>query len=160
VLGVRIPPGLPFYVESFALPDIVAVQVLVTVWSQMKTKNQKAKNKKTGKPGENNAEVKQKLSPGKSPSVSKSVSKPATAKSPARKVPEKKGETKASIGEYVRKGGQFLREAKMELKKVKWPTRKELLATTAVVIVLVLFCALFLGLVDFGLIKLIKNIVG
>ncbi len=48
----------------------------------------------------------------------------------------------------------------MELKRVKWPTRKELLATTAVVIVFVLFCALFLGLVDFGLIKLIKNIVG
>lgn len=48
----------------------------------------------------------------------------------------------------------------MELKKVKWPTRKELLASTAVVIVLTLIVALFLGLVDFGLIKIIKNIVG
>ncbi len=126
----------------------------------MKTKSQKAKKKKTGKPGQKNAEVKQKLGPGTTPSTSKSVSKPSTAKGSVRKVVEKKGEPKASIGQYVRKAGQFLREAKMELKKVKWPTRKELLASTAVVIVLVLFCALFLGLVDFGLIKLIKNIVG
>ena len=48
----------------------------------------------------------------------------------------------------------------MELKKVKWPTRKELLASTAVVIVLVLVVSFFLGIVDFGLIKIIKNIVG
>ena len=147
MLGVRIPPGLPFYVESFALPDPLAVQVLVPVWSQMKTKNQKARKKKTGKSGA-------------TASTSKSVSKASAVKGPARKTVEKRGEPKASIGQYVRKAGQFLREAKMELKKVKWPTRKELLASTAVVIVLVLFCALFLGLVDFGLIKLIKNIVG
>ncbi|OPX37058.1 MAG: preprotein translocase subunit SecE [Desulfobacteraceae bacterium 4484_190.2] len=58
------------------------------------------------------------------------------------------------------KVSQFFREAKMELKKVKWPTRKELLASTAVVIVLTLFISLFLGLVDFGLIKILKNVVG
>ncbi|MBW1912118.1 MAG: preprotein translocase subunit SecE [Deltaproteobacteria bacterium] len=56
--------------------------------------------------------------------------------------------------------GQFLRESKMELKKVKWPTRKELLASTAMVIFLVLLVALYLGMIDFGLIKVIKNIVG
>ncbi len=48
----------------------------------------------------------------------------------------------------------------MELKKVKWPTRKELLASTAVVIVLVMIVSFFLGLIDFGLIKIIRNIVG
>jgi len=56
--------------------------------------------------------------------------------------------------------GRFLRESRMELKKVKWPTRKELLASTAMVIFLVLLVAFFLGLIDLGLIKLIKNIVG
>lgn len=61
---------------------------------------------------------------------------------------------------YIRRGGQFLRESRTELKKVKWPTRKELLASTAVVIFLVLLVSLFLGLVDFGLIKIIKNILG
>ena len=67
---------------------------------------------------------------------------------------------KGSIFKYVNIMGQFLRESKMELKKVKWPTRKELLASTAMVLFLVLVVALFLGLIDFGLIKVIKNIVG
>jgi preprotein translocase subunit SecE len=48
----------------------------------------------------------------------------------------------------------------MELKKVKWPTRKELLASTAVVIVLVLLVSFYLGVIDFGLIKMIKAVVG
>jgi preprotein translocase subunit SecE len=53
-----------------------------------------------------------------------------------------------------------LRESRTELKKVKWPTRKELLASTAVVVGLTLLISFFLGLIDFGLIKIIKNIVG
>ena len=55
---------------------------------------------------------------------------------------------------------QFLTEAKVELRKVTWPTRKELLSTTAVVIILVLLVAFFLGVVDLGLVKIIKNVIG
>jgi preprotein translocase subunit SecE len=78
----------------------------------------------------------------------------------ARREPEKRAERKANILGYLNVATQFLREAKMELKKVKWPTRKELLASTAMVIFLVLIVSLFLGVIDFGLIKIIKNIVG
>lgn len=78
----------------------------------------------------------------------------------SKKVSEKKVTGDRSIKKYVGKASQFFREAKMELKKVKWPTRKELLASTAVVIVLTLIISLFLGLVDFGLIKILKNVVG
>lgn len=56
--------------------------------------------------------------------------------------------------------GLFLRQAKIELKKVKWPTRKELIASTVVVIVLTLLVSLYLGLVDLGLIKIIKHVIG
>lgn len=78
---------------------------------------------------------------------------------------QKKGIDKKKDGNkspiiYIRKLSQFLRDSKTELKKVKWPTRKELLASTAVVIVLTLFVAFYLGLVDFGLMKIIKAIVG
>jgi preprotein translocase subunit SecE len=94
----------------------------------------------------------------------KPLSKEGVQKRPVRtnskKVPEKKLTVDRSIKKYVGKASQFFREAKMELKKVKWPTRKELLASTAVVIVLTLIVALFLGLVDFGLIKILKNVVG
>ena len=65
-----------------------------------------------------------------------------------------------TIKRYMSIGVQFLREARLELKKVKWPTRKELLASTAMVILLVLVVAFFLGLIDFGVIKIIKNIIG
>lgn len=54
---------------------------------------------------------------------------------------------------------QFLSDAKVELKKVTWPSRKELLSTTAIVIVLVLLIAFFLGIVDLGLVKIIKNVI-
>jgi len=53
---------------------------------------------------------------------------------------------------------QFLKEVKIELKKVVWPTRKDTIASTSVVIILVLIIALFLGLVDFGLSKIIRVI--
>lgn len=78
----------------------------------------------------------------------------------SKREPEKRVEGKNPIFNYVGIAGQFLRESKMELKKVKWPTRKELLASTVMVIFLVLVVSFFLGLIDFGLIKLIKNIVG
>ena len=79
---------------------------------------------------------------------------------PAKRESEKRVEEKRGLFRYISVALQFLRESRSELKKVKWPTRKELLASTAMVIFLVLVMALFLGLVDFGLIKIIKNIVG
>jgi len=77
-----------------------------------------------------------------------------------KKEPEKKKKEKKTGSNYFSIAVQFLREARFELKKVKWPTKKELLASTAMVIVLVLFAAGFLGLIDFGLIKFIKAVIG
>jgi preprotein translocase subunit SecE len=51
---------------------------------------------------------------------------------------------------------QFLREVKIELKKVTWPTRKQTLGSTAVVIVLVMIISVFLGLVDVSLGNLVQ----
>ncbi|MCU0614978.1 MAG: preprotein translocase subunit SecE [Desulfobacterales bacterium] len=55
---------------------------------------------------------------------------------------------------------QFLKEAKVELKKVTWPTPKQALASTSVVIVVVVIISLFLGIVDFGLSKIIRLALG
>jgi preprotein translocase subunit SecE len=94
----------------------------------------------------------------------KSLKNGPVNKKPVQSTPkratEKKGDEGTSIFKSIGKAGQFLRESKNELKRVKWPTRKELLASTAVVIVFSLIVAFFLGLVDFGLIKIIKSIVG
>jgi len=51
---------------------------------------------------------------------------------------------------------QFLREVKVELKKVTWPSRKQTLGSTAVVLALVMLISLFLGVVDVGLSNLIR----
>jgi len=76
-----------------------------------------------------------------------------------KEVPKKAENDVFALKRYIIIARQFLSEAKVELKKVTWPTRKELLSTTAIVIVLVLIISLFLGIVDFGLVKLIKNII-
>jgi preprotein translocase subunit SecE len=60
------------------------------------------------------------------------------------------------IKNYVNKGVQFLREVKVELKKVVWPTRKQTLGSTVVVIILTMIIASFLGVVDIGLSSLIR----
>jgi preprotein translocase subunit SecE len=61
-----------------------------------------------------------------------------------------------SIQEKFELVKQFLREVKTELKKVTWPTRKDTLSGTAVVLVAVFIIAVFLGIVDSGLSNLIK----
>jgi preprotein translocase subunit SecE len=53
---------------------------------------------------------------------------------------------------------QFLREVKIELKKVTWPSRKQTIGSTAVVVALVLLISLFLGFVDIGLSNLIRAV--
>jgi preprotein translocase subunit SecE len=53
---------------------------------------------------------------------------------------------------------EFFEQAKVELKKVTWPTRKETLTTSTAVLVLVVVMSLFLGLVDLGLARIIEAI--
>jgi preprotein translocase subunit SecE len=55
---------------------------------------------------------------------------------------------------------QFLREVKTELKKVTWPSRKDALSGTAVVLVAVFIIAFFLGIVDWGLSNLVRQLLG
>ena len=80
---------------------------------------------------------------------------------PAKKDIPRKAETGVFAPKrYFLIARQFLAEARVELKKVTWPTRKELLTTTAVVILLVILVAFYLGIVDLGLVKIIKNVIG
>ena len=49
---------------------------------------------------------------------------------------------------------EFIQEVKLELKKVVFPTKKEVIGSTWVVIITVLICAFFLGMVDMVLARL------
>jgi preprotein translocase subunit SecE len=61
---------------------------------------------------------------------------------------------------FMDKAMQFVSQAKAELKKVTWPTRKQTLASTGVVMVIVAITAVYLGIIDFILAKLVKFILG
>jgi len=55
---------------------------------------------------------------------------------------------------------EFLISSWLEIKKVVWPTPKQTLASTSVVIVVVILVSVFLGIVDFGLSKVVKLVLG
>ncbi len=118
----------------------------------MKKAKQRPQKKKV--PKKKNSVAKNK---GENSNVKPLQKKPVKLK-PVKNIRKKGANDRAVLG-HIGKARQFLREAKVELKKVKWPTKKELLASTAVVIFLSLLMALYFGIVDFGLIKIIKAII-
>jgi len=75
---------------------------------------------------------------------------------PFKSIKTAKGTTAIRKNTYIDKAVQFLREVKVELKKVTWPSRKQTIGSTVVVIVLVMIISLFLGIVDVGLSGLIR----
>jgi preprotein translocase subunit SecE len=50
----------------------------------------------------------------------------------------------------------FFKEVAREMKKVSWPSRKELVNYTAVVLATVAFFTVFFAIVDLGISKLIR----
>jgi len=54
----------------------------------------------------------------------------------------------------------FFREAYVELLKVVWPSRQDVLRSTAIIIALVIVIALFLWLVDFALLGVVRLVLG
>ena len=55
----------------------------------------------------------------------------------------------------VNKLKEFFRDVKVEIKKVVFPTKEELIGSTWVVIITVIVISLFLGVVDLALTKLV-----
>jgi preprotein translocase subunit SecE len=78
----------------------------------------------------------------------------STARSESRKL-EGNFLDRLFVAGPLQKSLQFLREVKVELKKVIWPTRKQTIGSTLVVIILVMIISFFLGIVDIGLSSLI-----
>ena len=125
MLGVRIPPGLPFIFEIMA--------------------KSKKKKKKKKSPAPAQAAI------DKPQAVAVAETKPAKKRKAVAK-PSVKERASGTIDTI----GQFLREVRIELSKVTWPTRKDTIASTSVVLVIVILIAAFLGIVDLGLSRLMR----
>lgn len=66
----------------------------------------------------------------------------------------------AKIGSGFRRTGQFFSDVASEMKKVRWPNRKELTTYTIVVLITVTLLALFFYVIDLGISRLIELILG
>ncbi|MEK7077353.1 MAG: preprotein translocase subunit SecE [Patescibacteria group bacterium] len=54
----------------------------------------------------------------------------------------------------------FLKESRQELRHVNWPTRKEAVYLTTVVVILSLILAVFLGFFDFLFLSALRRLLG
>ncbi len=75
---------------------------------------------------------------------------------PARPQRKKSVAAEPEKENFVTRSMQFLREVKVELKRVTWPSRKQTIGSTVVVLFVVMVVSLFLGAVDAGLSGLIR----
>lgn len=57
---------------------------------------------------------------------------------------------------FFRDAAQFFREVKVELQKVTFPTRQETVGSTIVVLVLTVIIAVYLGLSDWALARIVQ----
>jgi preprotein translocase subunit SecE len=98
----------------------------------------------------------------KSAAAAKAAAEKSTAVAVAESKPAKKRKAVSEASLKDRTTGlvntvrQFLREVRAELSKVTWPSRKDTIASTSVVLVIVILIAAFLGLVDLGLSKIMR----
>jgi preprotein translocase subunit SecE len=122
-----------------------------------------SKKKKTRGSSSDNAEDKQ---PPKSSVISAAKTgffpklKNTSSESSRKNARPAKSEAEAGTRKYVDISMQFLREVRVELKKVTWPSRKQTIGATTVVLLLVILVSIFLGIVDFGLSSLIRLVIG
>jgi len=63
---------------------------------------------------------------------------------------------KGAAGGRIERARLFLSEVRNELKRVTWPTQKEVYATTVVVIIVSIFFGLYLFVLDIGLLKVVE----
>ena len=64
--------------------------------------------------------------------------------------PTKIESVREAAGGRIERARLFLSEVRNELKRVTWPSRKEVYATTVVVIVTSIFFGAYLSAIDFG----------
>lgn len=61
--------------------------------------------------------------------------------------------------EPVKSAIDYLKEVRLELSKVVWPKRQEVIRLTLVVIIISAIVGAYVGVLDFGLTKLLESLV-
>ncbi|MBQ7003631.1 MAG: preprotein translocase subunit SecE [Oscillospiraceae bacterium] len=87
----------------------------------------------------------------------------ASAKEETKKAKKSESKSKKDAKkDEGKKGGiiKWFRDLKIEFKNVTWPTKKTVFINTSVVLGTIVFASLVVGLLDFGLLELIKFLLG
>ena len=66
----------------------------------------------------------------------------------------------AAQTDFGRNTWEFAKGARMELRKVVWPTNKETMQVTLIVFVMVVLVAIYMWIIDWGLHKIVRVITG
>ena len=53
----------------------------------------------------------------------------------------------------------YIRDTKAEMKHISWPTKKQAVGYTVLVIVISIIVSIYLGILDFGLTELVTKII-
>ena len=61
---------------------------------------------------------------------------------------------------FGRSAGEFLKGARLDLRKVVWPARKETMQVTLIVFVMVILVAVYMWVIDWGLHKIVRVVTG
>jgi preprotein translocase subunit SecE len=83
----------------------------------------------------------------KPPAKAKATPQPRPTQPGQRRKPEKAGSVTKAV-QQQRRSSRFIQEVIAELKKVSWPTRTQLMQSTAVVLVVVAIVAVYLWVLD------------
>ena len=100
------------------------------------------------------------ISKGPKPAAAKPGQDKSVSSKPARGGAKEKDSQPGGPAVWLAQAVQFLREVKTELKKVTWPSRKQAMSSTGVVVVLVILISVFLSLVDYVLGRFVRFLIG
>ncbi len=87
--------------------------------------------------------------------IAQAIEPAAEASRPEKDTAAKPKKKKMTFRDAMARAGKWFRELKSEFKKVVWPTKKQVLKNTAVVLVVLVAVGIFVGLLDFAFEKLI-----
>ncbi len=63
------------------------------------------------------------------------------------------------MASYVNRFQRFLHDIKIELKKVNWPSRRELAVFTGIVLIVILIVGIFFWILDTGLTAILQLLI-
>ena len=61
---------------------------------------------------------------------------------------------------FGRSAWEFIKGARLELRKVVWPVRKETMQVTLIVFVMVILVSVYMWVIDWGLHKIVRAVTG